>query len=129
MRHQTLEKQLKFAIADFMRLQYPDIPFRIDYDQLRLPVQVQVQVNRLKSVGAWPDMFIPWPNKRHNGLFVEIKKSKSGIYLKNGITFRKNKHLTAQIDQMQMLRQLGYTARFCWSLESFQQIMKEYLIN
>lgn len=126
MKHLTPEKQLKFQIADFMKLQYPKIPFRIDYDQFKLPVHIQAQILRLRSNLSWPDMEIKYPNKSFSGLFVEIKASKDLIYTKGG-NFRNNKHLQEQIASMKFLSGFGYCTCFAWSLDNFQEILISYL--
>ena len=122
------ENQLKLAIADFLKLQYPNILFRIDYDLNALTIGKCVQIARLKSnQSAWPDIFIAHPNKYSHGLFVEVKSNKNKIYQKKNGQFRRNKHLQAQINFMNILQILGYSVSFTWSLEHFQNIMKDYL--
>lgn len=127
MKNLLTEKKLKIAIADFLKLQYPRILFRIDYDQNALTIGKRVEICRLKNnQSAWPDIFIAEPNQYFHGLFVEVKASKNKIYRKGG-ELRQDKHLQTQIACMELLRKLDYYTSFTWSLEHFQEIMKCYL--
>ena len=71
-------------------------------------------------------MFIPFANDYHNGLYIELKKSKDVIFKKNG-EYRKDKHLVEQMKMHRRLENLGYRVDFCWSLEQFIEILKDHM--
>lgn len=95
------ESELQVAVADYLRLQYPDVLFHSDYGSgVKLtPRQAAIQKRQNGGRRAWPDMFIAGPrayastgwrdgskyNKLRDafcdqadaidcGLFIELKK-------------------------------------------------------
>ncbi len=126
MKYNTLEKQLKFNVADFMKLQYPEIPFRIDFDQFILPAHIRMQVCRLRNGEGWPDVQVMYPTKHFHGLFGELKSSRDKIYKRDGM-LRQDEHLVSQLSQMQRLESFGYLCCFSWSVDHFAGVMKSYL--
>lgn len=76
------EAQLQQQVADYLRLQYPDVLFHSDYGSgVKLtPAQAAIQKRQNGGRRAWPDMFIAKPRdylgdevpKRFRDHFIEI---------------------------------------------------------
>ena len=78
----------------------------------------KIEAANLKKQGVIagvPDMMIPLPNKKYNGLFIEMKRKKGGVvskYQKRWIEFLNN---------------YGYLAVVCKGSEEAIDATKEYL--
>lgn len=96
-----------------------------------------VRNKRLQSGRAWPDLFIAepkWPSKglMNNpdytcGLFIEIKKEGTKIFLKDGETLVADEHVREQAETLKKLRDRGYKAVFGIGFEECKKIIDEYL--
>jgi len=128
------EDNLKIFIADFLNKKYPNIPFTMQWDHLKLPISVAVKLKRMrwnKPDFVWPDIFIyaklqPIFGGRVSGLFLEVKKNKEALFDKNGF-MRKNAHIIKQNNSLILLRELNYAAEFVWSPEVAAETIDRYL--
>lgn len=81
------ETQLQQDVADYIRMQYPDVLFHSDYGSgVKLtPRQAAIQKRQNGGRRAWPDMFIAMP--RH----IMSESNSLGIYIgfneSNGIRY------------------------------------------
>lgn len=59
------ESVLQMQVADFLRLQYPDVMFHSDYGSGVKLTAAQASIQKRQNGGrrAWPDMFIAEPRK------------------------------------------------------------------
>lgn len=71
-----------------------------------------------------PDLQLAYPAREYHGLFIEMKRAECG---KNGKLIKKGKASEEQKRRMASLEQVGYKCVLCYSIEQFQEIIREYL--
>ena len=137
------EDNVKIAIADYLNLQYPGVPFMMQWDHLKLPTFINKKGQRICKVGAkfkrmrcnihnfvWPDCFIcnptPWDICQGRGLFLEIKKNKDEVYTRKG-EMRNSEQIQKEYSSLFLLRDMGYEANFTWSLDHAKPIIDYFL--
>ena len=72
---------------------------------------------KLKAEGlrpGVPDLFLPVPNDKYHGLFIEMK-------------IKPNKTTAEQLITIKRLREWGYCAGVCYSALQAQEIIRDYL--
>lgn len=126
------ESQLQVMVAEYLRVQYPDVLFHSDFGSgIKLtPGQAIKQKRQNGGRRAWPDMFIAEPRVKiqepvNFGLFIEIKKDGTRIYKKDG-SFA-SEHIEEQAKQLALLQSKGYRAKFAVGFEQAKEIIDEYL--
>lgn len=126
------ESQLQVMVAEYLRVQYPDVLFHSDFGSgIKLtPGQAIKQKKQNGGRRAWPDMFIAEPRVKiqepvNFGLFVELKKDGTRIYKKDG-SFA-SEHIEEQAKQLALLQAKGYRAKFAVGFEQAKEIIDEYL--
>lgn len=133
----TSEADLQVQVADYLRLQYPDVMFHSDYGSgIKLTMGQAIKQKRQNGGRrAWPDMFIaePWVSIENQingtlcaGLFLELKKKGTRIFKKNG-TLVANEHIREQFDTLKALRHKGYAAEFACGFGEAKEIIDRYL--
>ena len=140
------ELELQAQVADYLRLQYPNVLFHSDFGSgIKLtPGQAMRQKRLQGGRRSWPDMFIAEPMARkidlskdspfdkaaklvmHAGLFIELKKAGTRIYRKDG-RLVSDAHIREQYDMLEQLRQRGYMAEFACGFDEAKKIIDEYL--
>lgn len=130
------EATLQCHVADYLRLQYPNVLFHSDFGSgIKLtPGQAVKQKRQNGGRRAWPDIIIAEPrtitkngNKYHYaGLFIELKREGTRILKKDG-TLVSDEHIREQYDVLIDLERRGYMARFAVGWEQAKQIIDEYL--
>lgn len=146
------EAELQAQVADYLRLQYPDIMFHSDFGSgIKLtPGQAVKQKRQNGGRRAWPDMFVAEPTayastgwrdgRKINrlmdafsdqaddvccGLFLELKKS--GTRLKKRDGDWATEHIAEQAKVLEKLRERGYCAEFAVGFDKAKRIIDEYL--
>jgi hypothetical protein len=127
------EYEICKAIAKYMKLKYPKIPFRFDMAGLNLS-KAQAGMNKAIQFGAgWPDFFIA-KSKGHcqstefyHGMYLEIKKEGTNLYKKNTIVEMATPHLNRQEEAMKKLSDAGYYAFFAIGLDDAINQIDNYL--
>lgn len=146
------ETELQQQVADYLRLQYPDVLFHSDFGSgVKLtPKQATIQKRQNGGRKGWPDMFIAEPTayastgwrdgRKVNrlkdafsdqaddiqcGLFLELKKDGTRLKKKDGEWA--NEHIAEQAEVLEKLRDLGYCAEFAVGFEKAKRIIDEYL--
>lgn len=129
----TSEADLQVQVADYLRLQYPDVIFHSDYGSgIKLTMGQAIKQKRQNGGRrAWPDLFIAEPKGVHfidqrNGLFIELKKAGTKIFTKKG-TLVANEHIREQFDMLEQLRRKGYAAEFACGFDEAKEIIDNYL--
>lgn len=145
------EAQLQEQVADYLRLQYPDVMFHSDFGSgIKLTAgQAMKQKRQNGGQRAWPDMFIAEP--RHQwapklglgirivasdgestlfsqvmaGLFIELKREGTRIHKRNGDWA--SDHIAEQARVLEKLRVRGYCAEFAVGFDMAKKIIDEYL--
>lgn len=130
------EEVIQQQVADYMRLQYPDVLFHSDFGSgVKLTMGQAVKQKRLNGGRrAWPDMFIAEPAQRcidgswdyeYHGLFIELKKE--GTRLKKRSGEWATDHIAEQANILEMLRARGYRAEFARGFEEAKGLIDDYL--
>ena len=148
------ELELQAQVADYLRLQYPNVLFHSDFGSgIKLtPGQAMRQKRLQGGRRSWPDMFIAEPKVRHTtdgewgiklgwaqlddgtdyyammfaGLMIELKKAGTRIYRKDG-RLVSDAHIREQFDMLEQLRQRGYMAEFACGFDEAKEIIDRYL--
>ena len=142
----TSEADLQVQVADYLRLQYPDVMFHSDFGSgIKLTMGQAIKQKRQNGGRrAWPDMFIAegivvddergqfykgsyYPLKHvYLGLFIELKKAGTRIFKKDG-TLVADQHIREQFDVLEQLRKRGYMAEFACGFDEAKRIIDNYL--
>ncbi len=130
------EVALYEQIAQYMNLKYPGVIYHFDLSGLWTPShKLRNLYGRLNRRG-WPDLFIAQPKyngaaapvDEHgniaplllHGLFIELKREGTKIYLKG-------RHLQEQALMLEALRSQGYKAEFAIGFNEATKLIDEYL--
>lgn len=137
------ESKLQEQVADYLRLQYPDVMFHSDFGSgIKLtPGQAARQKRQNGGRRAWPDMFVAEPivdstrfvkttqdglmGENYLGLFLELKKEGTRLKKKDGEWA--TEHIAEQAKVLSDLRERGYCADFVVGFDEAKQIIDEYL--
>lgn len=119
------ELHLQMAIADYLRLQYPQVPFYSSMSGIRLLVGQAVENKKIQDGRKWPDVFIAEPRGGFYGLFGEIKLTQKDIYKTDGNYL--NEHVAAQAEMLKLLNERGYRAVFWPGFDYAKEIIDWYL--
>ena len=126
------ELELQAMVADYLRLQYPEVLFHSDFGSgIKLTPGQAVKQKRLQGGRrAWPDMFLAFVrtigDRYYHGLFLELKRPDVKIYKKNGELVA-NAHIREQAVVLDELRKCGYKAEFACGFDEAKKIIDEYL--
>lgn len=122
------ESGLQIAVANYIRLKYPQVLFHSDFGSGVKLTKMQAIRQKRQNGGrrAWPDMFIAEPKNGKHGLFIELKKEGVKIFTKKG-TLVANEHIREQYDVLQELDKAGYIAVFACGIDEARAIIDEYL--
>ena len=142
----TSEADLQVQVADYLRLQYPNVMFHSDFGSgIKLTMGQAIKQKRQNGGRkSWPDMFLAEPIVRdsetgqfykgnyypakqvYNGLFIELKRQGTRIYKKDG-TLTANEHIQEQAKMLEELRKRGYMAEFACGFDEAKEIIDRYL--
>ena len=133
------ESDLQIQVADYLRLQYPDVLFHSDFGSgVKLtPGQAIRQKRQNGGKRAWPDLEIAetscycsigWGNgrKKEGETLHPGPRAKNRFNSKDGKEY-KNEHIMEQADCLYDLRQRGYCAEFAIGFDEAKKIIDEYL--
>ena len=134
------EAAIQQQVADYLRLQYPDVIFHSDFGSgVKLTMGQAVRQKRLNGgQRAYPDMFIAEPRVNFvppegvmgcdtwsHGLFLELKKDGTRIKKKNGEWA--SPHIEEQHKVLEALSRKGYVAEFAVGFDEAKRIIDSYL--
>lgn len=121
------EASIHQLVCDFLRYQYPDVIFRTDFAAgIKMTMGQAVRHKRMQGDRAYPDLFIAQPANQYHGLYLELKREGTTIYLRNG-QLSSSKHIQEQAATLERLEKLGYRARFAIGFNEAIAAIKEYL--
>ena len=134
MREEVIQEQ----VADYLRLQYPDVVFHSDFGSgAKLTIGQAVRQKRFNGGNrAWPDMFIAEPMPRcidgswdyeWNGLFIELKKEGTRLKKKSGEWA--SEHIAEQAKMLEKLRARGYRAEFARGFDEAKSLIDDYFFT
>lgn len=130
------EAELQTQVADYLRLQYPNVLFHSDYGSgIKLTMGQAIKQKRQNGGRrAWPDLFIAEPEPRcvdgswnyvWHGLFIELKKEGTRLKKKNGDWA--SEHLKEQYNLLDQLAFRGYAASFAVGFDEAKKLIDDYL--
>ena len=128
------EAEVHFMVAQWLKLQYPDVIFRTDYGAgLKMTMRQAVNQKKLQSGDKYPDLFIASPTWQEVdglrvitscGLYLELKKGGTKLKKKNGEWA--TPHIAEQAQLMERLERLGYVAEFACGFDEAVERIKAY---
>ena len=72
-----------FKWSKTLEEQYPCLKYlNSSLNGIRLPIGLAMKAKRSGLIKGYPDIFLPYKTKLHNGLFIELKKTKGGLLSK-----------------------------------------------
>jgi len=121
------EYQICKDIAQYLRLQYPNVIYHFDLAGLNLS---RAQAGMMKSIQGgrgWPDLFIANQSFQgeYKGLFLEIKTEETKIYKLNGMI--STPHIAEQMEMIKLLFRKGYKAMFAIGFDEAKKQIDGYL--
>jgi len=120
------ETNLHIAIANYIKLQYPNVIFTSESSGIRLSIGQATQLKRMRSSAGLPDLWLLEPRKGYHACLLELKKEGTIIYKKNG-ELRKDKHLKEQEAILSRLQEKGYFAKFVVGFNDAKAVVDFYL--
>lgn len=133
------EIDLQQQVADYIRLQYPNVIFHSDFGSgIKLTMGQAIKQKRLNGGRrSWPDMFIAetiigkivhsdGSYDAYSGLFVELKREGTRIYKKDGKLVA-DEHIREQFDMLHDLRARGYAAEFACGFDEAKKLIDDYM--
>lgn len=114
------------ALANYIKLQYPNVVFTSDSSGIRLSIGNAKKMLALKSTDKIPDMIILHPKGVYKSLIIEIKRKDKSPYLKNG-EVSSSKHVQEQYKTLLKLRKIGFFAVFGVGFDECKTIVDDYM--
>lgn len=127
-RSKQKESSIHAQVAKYLKLQYPDVIFRTDFAAgIKMSIGQAVKHKSLQSGSKYPDLFIAQPAGQWHGLFLELKRDRSEVYLLGGNVLKNNQHVKEQEEMLNQLRRRGYCAHFGCGFDGAKRIIDSYL--
>lgn len=119
------------AIAQYMRLKYPKVPFHWDYAGNHMTKTQAGKMKAIQGIKGWPDLFIAKPmitsTGIFHGLFIEVKREGTSLFKRNGEPV--DSHIAEQQNCLAILAEHDYFTAFGVGLDSCIDIIDKYLNN
>lgn len=121
------EAEIQQCVADYLRLQYPNVIFHSDFGSgIKLTMGQAVKQKRLNGGRrAWPDMFVAESTLDYSGLFIELKKDGTRLKKQNGEW--SSEHIAEQARMLSELQARGYKADFALGFDQAKNLIDDYL--
>lgn len=118
-------------ICTFLRRNFPGVYFHSDYaaGMWLTPNQAMIRKS-LQSGRGWPDLFIAYPSRGYLGLFIEIKKEGTNVYVKKGSRkglLSQNPQIIIENEVLQGLKKLGYYTDFGVGYDNTVKLINWYM--
>jgi hypothetical protein len=122
------ELELQAQVADYIRLQYPNVIFHSDFGSgIKLTMGQAIKQKRLNGGRrAWPDMVLAEPRGDYHALFIELKREGTRIFKKDGALVA-DEHIREQFDMLHDLRARGYAAEFACGFDEAKKLIDDYM--
>jgi hypothetical protein len=121
------EATIHQQVAEYLKLQHRNVIFRTDFAAgIKMTMFQAIKHKKLQSGKSYPDLFIAEPRGGYHGLYLELKKAGTGVFLKDG-TVSKKEHFQNQAATLQELRDRGYMAEFAVGFDEARSLIDRYL--
>lgn len=120
------EGQITQQVADYLRLQYPNAPYHVDFGAGAVLNKFQAMRQKRLNPNGWPDVLVAVPRNGHSGLFLELKTEKVTVWLRKG-GLSTDKHIQEQEAVLESLRRQGYKADFAQGFGMAKLLIDTYL--
>ncbi len=94
---------------------------------MKLTIGQAVKAKRMRSSRGQPDIFIADACNGYYGLFLELKREGTKIFLKDGCTLVADEHIREQYEMLKALEARGYKSLFGIGFDLCKIIIDEYL--
>lgn len=125
------EEGIQKRVCTYLRTEYPFIRFHSDYAAGLHLTESQARINKsLQSGRGWSDLFIPFPSRGYHGLFLELKKDGTSIYVTRGPRKGKlvqNEQIIIEADFLRDMNKHGYFARFAIGYDHAVKLIDWYM--
>jgi hypothetical protein len=119
------EDEVHKAVVRYLKLN--GIDFKSDHEAGRKRnVWEQQRIKSMQSGRGWADLFLPYPNSKYSGMFLELKKDGARVYLKNG-KLSTEKHIQEQASFLRRMAERGYYANFAIGADDAIKQINTYL--
>lgn len=122
------EYELYLQLAEYLRLQYPQILYRFDLGGIRLTIGQARKIKAVQKSSGYPDLFIAEARQGYHGMFVEIKTGRREAFTKKG-ELRQDSHIQAQWQMLEELTRRGYFAVWGLGFEETRALIDMYLVG
>ena len=113
------EQLLTNQVANYMKMKYPNIPFRFDMvDQVGMIDGKRNKELHQKWSQGYPDMFVPLMRGGYGGLYIELKAT---------TTVPNTAHTRRQAVYHEILRNNGYRVHFACGFKECKKFIKDYM--
>lgn len=126
---QQIEASIHKRVCSYLRSEYPQVIFRTDGGGLKLSKTQAIAYASMQSHNGWPDLQILAARRGYKGLFIELKKDGTAIYLSTGKDKGKlvnSKHIQNQAATLRTLNKNGYIAMFAVGHDKAIAILEWY---
>ena len=114
-------------VSQYLRLQYPKTIYHFDLAGLNLSKAQAGMMKAIQGNRGYPDLTIVKSNNGYHGMFLELKKEGTKIFLKDGKTVVANDHIQEQYYMLARLRLSNYYAEFAIGFEDAKKQIDNYL--
>lgn len=121
-----LESVVHRQLCDLVRIKWPDAIFNSDGAGNMLTKAQAGMAKMLRCHSGFPDWMLAEPRGQYHGMFLELKREGTGLYLKNG-TLSRNAHVQEQAEMLQQLVKRGYYANFAEGYDDAAAQVERYM--
>ena len=136
-RHPSIRRNLKpeegvqKRVCAYLKKNHPTVDFHSDYAAgLHLTLAQAVTRKALNSGRGFADLFIAYPSRGYHGLFLELKRPGTSIYVTKGARkgeLVKKEQIEIEAAFLKRMNDLGYLARFSVGYEDSIKLISWYL--
>jgi hypothetical protein len=113
------EKDLQMACVAWLKVAYPKVYTITSSLQGNInSVGMSMEANNLGYIKGCPDLFLPLPNNKFHGLFIELKNGTKGTNVSDN-----------QKEWIKDMNELGYYAVVIRSISDFKELIDNYISN
>ena len=120
------ERLVHKQVAAYLRNQYPKIRFITTLDGEFFGKHQAIHVRALQHSRGAPDLLIFVKRDIYAGLAIEIKRTHSDAFKKNG-ELKKSEHLDEQEGWLDYLFKVGWRTSFGCGFDECKELIDEYL--